>query len=74
MEMSRTMVSGTKDRDGRAFKFATLSIIGQNIPLILAVVRESSEWDENPSNQIHRTVRRLVRRAKEHVPIRDSAV
>jgi len=65
------MVSGTKDRDGRAFKFATLSIIGQNIPLILAVepVRESSEWDENPSNQIHRTVRRLVRRAKEHVPI-----
>jgi len=68
-EMS--MVSGTKDRDGRAFKFATLSIIGQNIPLILAVepVRESSEWDENPSNQIHRTVRRLVRRAKEHVPI-----
>jgi hypothetical protein len=60
------MVSGTKDRDGRAFKFATLSIIGQNIPLVLAVepVRESSEWDENPSNQIHRTVRRLVRRAK----------
>jgi hypothetical protein len=65
------MVSGTKDRDGRAFKFATLSIIGQNIPLILAVepVQESSEWDENPSNQIHRTVRRLVRRAKELVPI-----
>jgi len=47
------MVSGTKERDGRAFKFATLSIIGQNIPLILAVepVRESSEWDENPSNR-----------------------
>ncbi len=66
------MVSGTKGRDDRAFKFATLSIIGQNIPLVLAVepVRESSEWDENPSNQIHRTVRRLVRRAKEHVPIK----
>jgi hypothetical protein len=65
------MVSGTKDRDGRAFKFATLSIIGRNIPLVLAVepVRESSEWDDNPSNQIHRTVRRLVRRAKKHVPI-----
>jgi hypothetical protein len=65
------MVSGAKDGEGRAFKFATLSIIGQNIPLVLAVepVRESSEWDENPSNQIHRTVRRLVRRAKEHVPI-----
>jgi hypothetical protein len=65
------MVSGTKDREGRAFKFATLSIIGRNIPLILAVepVRESSPWDDNPSNQIHRVVRRLVQRAKEHVPI-----
>ncbi|RBI60445.1 transposase [halophilic archaeon] len=65
------MVSGTKDGEGRAFKFATLSIIGQNIPLILAVepVRESSAWDENPLNQIHRTVRRLVQRAKKHVPI-----
>jgi len=39
-----SMVSGTKDRGRSAFKFATLSIIGQNIPLILAVepVRESS--------------------------------
>jgi hypothetical protein len=65
------MVSGTKDGEGRAFKFATLSIIGQNIPLVLAVepIRESSSWDENPSNQIHRVVRRLVQRAKEHVPI-----
>ncbi|MFC4552398.1 transposase [Halorussus sp. GCM10023401] len=66
-----SMVSGTKDGDGRAFKFATLSIVGQNIPLVLAVepVRESSPWDENPSNRIHRTVRRLVLRVKEHVPI-----
>jgi len=65
------MVSGTKDGEGRAFKFATLSIVGRNIPLVLAVepVRESSAWDENPPNQIHRTVRRLVRRAKEQVPI-----
>ncbi len=44
---------------------------GRDTPLILAVepVRESSAWDENPPNQIHRVVRRLVRRAKEHVPI-----
>jgi len=65
------MVSGTKDGEGRAFKFATLSIVGQNIPLVLAVepVRESSAWDENPPNRIHRVVRRLVTRAKEHVPI-----
>lgn len=65
------MVSGTKDGERRAFKFATLSIIGQNIPLVLAVepVRESSAWDDNPPNQIHRVVRRLVQCAKEHVPV-----
>ena len=65
------MVSGTKDAEGRAFKFATLSIVGWNIPLILAVepIRESSSWDENPPNRVHRVVRRLVRRAQEHVPI-----
>jgi IS4 transposase len=65
------MVSGTKDGEGRAFKFATISIVGWNIPLILAVepVRESSSWDENPPNRVHRVVRRLVRRAQEHVPI-----
>ena len=64
------MVSGL-DQENRAFKFATLSIVGLNIPLILAVepIRESSAWDENPPNQIHRVVRRLVTRAKEHVPI-----
>ncbi len=66
-----SMISGTKDREGRAFKFATLSIIGQNIPLVLGVepIRESSAWDENPPNQIHRVVRRLVKRAKERVPL-----
>lgn len=42
-----------------------------NVPLVLAVepVRESSAWDENPPNQIHRVVRRLVRRAQEFVSI-----
>ena len=57
------MVSGLNHEE-RAFKFATLSIVGLNIPLILAVepIRESSAWDENPPNQIHRVVRRLVRR------------
>jgi len=64
------MVSGLPAEE-QAFKFATLSIVGRNIPLVLAVepVRESSAWDDNPSNQVHRVVRRLVRRAKEHVPI-----
>jgi len=45
------MVSGL-DQENRAFKFATLSIVRLNIPLVLAVepVRESSAWDENPPN------------------------
>mgnify|MGYP000224074212 CR=1 FL=1 len=66
-----SMVSGTKEQERRAFKFATLSIVGQNIPLVLGVepIRESSEWDSNPPNKIHRVVRRLVKRAQEHVPI-----
>lgn len=65
------MVSGTRDGEGRVFKFATLSIVGWNILLILAIepVRESSRWDQNPPNQIHHTVRRLLLRAKKHVPI-----
>jgi hypothetical protein len=64
------MVSGL-DQENRAFKFATLSIVGLNIPLVLAIepVRESSAWDENSPNQVHRVVRRLIRRAKQHVPI-----
>jgi hypothetical protein len=66
-----SMVSGMQGEEMRAFKFATLSIVGENIPLVLAVepVRESSAWDRNPPNQVHRVVRQLVRRAKEHVPI-----
>ncbi|MDS0301330.1 transposase [Halogeometricum sp. S1BR25-6] len=65
------MVSGTMNNEERAFKFATLSIVGRNVPLVLAVepVRESSPWDKNPPNQIHQVVRRLVQRAKELVPI-----
>jgi hypothetical protein len=64
------MVSGLTIED-RAYKFATPSIVGYNVPLVLAVepIRESSAWDDNPSNQVHRVVRRLVRRAKDHVPI-----
>ena len=65
------MVSGTKEDRERAFKFTTLSIVGCNVPIILAIepVRESSSGDENPSNKIHRVVRRLIQRAQEHIPI-----
>jgi len=65
------MVNGMQGEDMRTFKFATLSIIDENVPLVLAVepIRESSAWDDNRPNQVHRVVRRLVRRAKEHLPI-----
>ncbi len=65
------MVSGVQEEEERAFKFATLSIVGENIPLVLAIepIRESSAWDDNQSNQVHRVVRRLVRKASQHVPI-----
>lgn len=45
------MVSGTADGEGSAFKFATLSIVGWNIPVILAVepVQESSSWGSEPA-------------------------
>lgn len=64
-------VSGTDESGERAYKFATLSLVGKSMPIVLAVepVVESSAWDENFSHQYHRTVRRLVRRAQEFVSI-----
>jgi len=66
-----SMVSGMQGEEKRAFKFATLSIVGENIPLVLAVepIGESPAWDRNQPNQVHRVVRQLVTRAKEHVLI-----
>jgi hypothetical protein len=56
---------------GAGVQIRHISIVGWNIPLVLSVepVRESSARYENPPNRIHRVVRRLVTRAKEHVPI-----
>lgn len=64
-------VSGTKDGEGKAYKFATLSLVGKSMPVVLAYepVIESSEWDDNPKHHYHRTVRKLISRAKELVNI-----
>lgn len=64
-------VSGTDESGEMAYKFATLSLVGKSMPIVLAVepVIESSAWDENFSHQYHRTVRRLVRRAQAFVSI-----
>ncbi len=64
-------VSGTDESGERAYKFATLSLVGKSMPIVLAVksVIESSAWDENVPHQVHRMVRRLVRRAQEFVAV-----
>lgn len=43
-------VSGTKRTDETAYKFATLSLVGKSMSIVLAYapVIESSEWDDNP--------------------------
>ncbi|MFC6764655.1 transposase [Natrinema soli] len=67
------MVSG--DKDGRSYKFATLTIIGQDTPIVLRIepVREASAW-EGDASQIHShlkadLVRRLLEQAEQHVEI-----
>jgi hypothetical protein len=64
-------VSGVNDSGKKAYKFATLSLVGKSMPIVLAVepVIEGSPWDKNVPHQYHRTVRRLVRRAQEFVSI-----
>ncbi|UPM44871.1 hypothetical protein [Halocatena salina] len=64
-------VSGTDEPREMAYKFSPLSLVGKSMPIVLAVkpVIESSVWEENFSHQYHRTIRRLVRRAKEFVTI-----
>ncbi|WP_458189509.1 transposase [Haladaptatus sp. NG-WS-4] len=67
------MVSG--DKEGRSYKFATLTIIGQNTPIVLGIepVREASAW-EGDASQIEShskadLVRRLLAQAEQHVEI-----
>lgn len=50
-------VNGTKRTDETAYKFATLSLIGKSMPIVLAFepVIESSEWDDNPGGRYDTT-------------------
>ena len=65
------MVSGTKEESAYAYKMATLTIVGNNVPLILAVepVKDDSEWDDGGTLPRHEVVGRLLDRATEHVDI-----
>lgn len=65
------MVSG--DKEGRSYKFATLTVIGENTPIVLAIepVREASAWegDAGESRSKAALVDRLLEQAERHVAI-----
>jgi len=67
------MVSGVKESHQRAYKFATLTIVAEDTPLVIAVepVRDKRKWE--PDSLETRTrgelVDRLVEQAEQHVDI-----
>lgn len=67
-----SMVSGLKDKHKRGYKFATLTIVGRDTPIILAIepVKENSFWETNGDRTpIADVVDRLISKAKEHVDV-----
>ena len=65
------MVSG--DSDGRSYKFATLTIVGKDTPIVLAIepVKEASAWEGDAGESTSKTafVGRLLEQAEQHVDI-----
>lgn len=65
------MVSG--DEEGRSYKFATLTIIGKNTPIVLAIepVREASAWEPDADGSYAKAefVERLLEQAEQHIDI-----
>ena len=66
------MVSGGKDGE-RGYRFATLTIIGENTPITLAIepVRQASQWegDDGESMTKGEIVDRLLEKSQQHVNI-----
>lgn len=67
------MVSGLKDSDERGYKFATITIIAENIPIVLGVepVRDGRQWENEVVETTSRgdVVARLLEQARQHVDI-----
>jgi len=67
------MVSGGKDPGTYSYKYATLTIIGRDAPIVLAVepVRENSTWEgeDGETTPLDEAVDRLMERATAHVDI-----
>ena len=67
------MVSGVKESHQRAYKFATLTIVAEDTPLVIAVepVRDERRWEDGSIDTRTRggLVDRLVEQAERHVDI-----
>jgi IS4 transposase len=68
------MVSGTKEQDVRAYKFATVTVVGEDTPLVLGVepVKEDSTWETDDGvtrTPLSDVVERLLSTAEEYVDI-----
>ncbi|MCU4717925.1 transposase [Halapricum hydrolyticum] len=68
------MASGFKESHERGYKFATLTIVAENTPIVLAIepVRDVRAWED--TGGVHRTSRadivdRLLEQAQRHVDI-----
>ena len=67
------MVSGVKESHQRAYKFATLTIVPENTPIVLAIepVRDKRAWESDSVDTRTRgeLVDRLLEQAEQHVDI-----
>jgi len=67
------MVSGFKDSDERGYKFATITIIAEDTPIVLGVepVRDGRRWEQEDVETTSRgdLVERLLEQAEQHVDI-----
>ena len=67
------MVSGCKEASTYGYKYATLTIIGRDAPIVLAVepIRENSTWegDDGETTPLDAAVDRLMDRATDHLDI-----
>ena len=70
------LVSGLKDSDERGYKFATITIIAENTPIVLGVepVRDQRRWEDEMGWDVERTsradiVESLLEQASRHVDI-----
>lgn len=67
------MVSGKKNSHERAYKFATLTIIGRDVPFILAIapVKQKSMWESDDAMSMSwgSVVDELLSKAQQHVDI-----